>query len=86
MKPEDILEIREREFKDFMKDKTANTREKQENWYYLQNWDECCGKCEHAEDDVNLIIGERYMCPHCGVVAWNGWCKKFSLRKNLEKI
>jgi len=85
MKEQEILEARKREFKDFMADRTENSEEKEKNWYYQQEWDECCDKCKHAEDDMSLIIGERYMCPHCGDVDWNGWCKKFTMRTDLRK-
>ena len=81
MKQHDILRAREREFKNFMEGKTTNTREKEENWYYNQEFDECCAKCKYSEDDTYLILGERYTCPYCGIVDWNGWCKKFEVKK-----
>ena len=81
MGEQDVLEARERDFKQFMKNKTTNTREKQENWYYVQQFDETCSICEHGEDDPYLMYGESFQCPHCGVVAWNGWCKRFEMDK-----
>lgn len=81
MGEQDVLKARERDFKQFMKNKQNNTKEKQENWYHTQEFDECCLKCMHSGDDWKSVIGESFRCPFCGVVAWNGWCKRFEMDK-----